>query len=317
MEYQEGIGRADVVSNYTALMFHPDMNLKALRLFNRINWLCNAFGYCYAGNADLAYHSAQSEKTVERNLKLLENLNFIERETVKIPYENELGKQKFKIRRIILITLDKNEIPDYVPMSKTDENFAGNKINNIGGDPPKNCRGGYSQKCSNNNRNRIIDNNNFTNRKIIIVPNPKNFDKKSEAYQLAQLLFSEIRKNHPNYKPNFTEKDMQRWASDADKMLRIDKRDYKLTRELILWVQNDDFESTVVLSIAKLRKRYDDLLIKKDRKYKSHNSKFVEEIRHGKGRNDFEGIGDISGYLPETPDQTFTDSVDFRTQRTE
>lgn len=77
----------------------------------------------------------------------------------------------------------------------------------------------------------------------------------SEEFRVANFLYQNILKNKPDFlKPNF-----QTWAKHADLMLRVDKRSLTTAKKLIVWVQNDDFENTRVLSISKLRKRFDSL----------------------------------------------------------
>jgi hypothetical protein len=62
---------------------------------------------------------------------------------------------------------------------------------------------------------------------------------------------------------------LQSWAKDADLLLRKDKRDLEEAKKLIAWVQKDDFEMVNVLSMDKLRKRYDQLVIKMDKEVKN------------------------------------------------
>jgi hypothetical protein len=84
------------------------------------------------------------------------------------------------------------------------------------------------------------------------------FDKESDEYQLAEFMFARICRNKPDYKPpNF-----QAWAKSFDSLLRIDGRAREEITGLIMWVQEDDFEKVNVLSPAKLRKRYDQLVMK-------------------------------------------------------
>lgn len=80
----------------------------------------------------------------------------------------------------------------------------------------------------------------------------------SDPSRIANFLFHNILK----HKPDFLKPNIQKWSDDADKMLRIDKRDLETVKKLIAWCQADDFEKSNVLSIAKLRKRFDTLEIK-------------------------------------------------------
>jgi hypothetical protein len=87
---------------------------------------------------------------------------------------------------------------------------------------------------------------------------PTSFDKDSEPHQLAVYLVDCIRKNKPDFKPP----NLQKWAKGFDAILRIDGRQLEEVSGLIKWVQSDDFEMVNVLSPSKLRKRYDQLVMK-------------------------------------------------------
>lgn len=92
--------------------------------------------------------------------------------------------------------------------------------------------------------------------------NKKTFAEDSTEFRLANFLYQNILKNKPDLKkPN-----LQNWAKDADLLLRIDKRNIETVKKLITWIQNDDFEMCNVLSISKLRTRFDSLEIKMNKK---------------------------------------------------
>lgn len=82
----------------------------------------------------------------------------------------------------------------------------------------------------------------------------------SSAYKLAAYLFSRIKENNPNAK-DMSESRLQNWADDARKLLELDKRDKKLVAEVIDWCQADSFWCTNILSVNKLRQRFDQLTI--------------------------------------------------------
>lgn len=60
-------------------------------------------------------------------------------------------------------------------------------------------------------------------------------------------------------KRNFRQPDMAKWASDMDKILRLDKRTPEELTEVIEWCQQDDFWADNILSPSKLRKQLDKL----------------------------------------------------------
>ena len=90
----------------------------------------------------------------------------------------------------------------------------------------------------------------------------KRYTSDSTEYGLSKLLYSKILLNNPEYKePNF-----QTWARHIDLMIRIDKRTPEAIKNIIEWMQNDDFWYDKVLSTDKLRKQFDQLTTQKARK---------------------------------------------------
>jgi hypothetical protein len=90
------------------------------------------------------------------------------------------------------------------------------------------------------------------------------YDTNSDPFQLALRLFTRIKENNPDHR----EPNLHKWADDMRLLVEKDKKDPGKIANLIDWVQNDDFEQTNVLSAAKLRKRYDQLVMKARREYK-------------------------------------------------
>lgn len=95
------------------------------------------------------------------------------------------------------------------------------------------------------------------NTKEIIVDNKK-FKEDSQEYILAKLLSDLIRKNNEKAKtPN-----LQNWAADIDKMLRIDGHSFTEIQTIIYWSQQDTFWLQNILSASKLREKFSSLWIK-------------------------------------------------------
>ena len=96
-------------------------------------------------------------------------------------------------------------------------------------------------------------------------PNPnlnlnlkKYFVENSIEIQLSKKLLDLILLNQPNLKkPN-----LQNWAIEIDRMIRIDKRPADEIELIINWSQNNSFWASNILSTAKLRKQFDQLKIK-------------------------------------------------------
>jgi hypothetical protein len=76
--------------------------------------------------------------------------------------------------------------------------------------------------------------------------------------RLSELLFEKIISRNPNHKkPN-----LQIWAKDVDRMIRIDHRTPEEIRAVIEWCQVDTFWQNNILSTAKLRSKFDQLRLK-------------------------------------------------------
>ena len=90
--------------------------------------------------------------------------------------------------------------------------------------------------------------------------------------RLSELLFSLMLKNNPKAKqPN-----LQTWAKEFGLAMRIDKRTEGELEKVIRWTQEDSFEFKNILSPGKLRKRFDQLWLKSQKKNKpKYNFKVI------------------------------------------
>ena len=86
----------------------------------------------------------------------------------------------------------------------------------------------------------------------------KLFSQDSNEFRLANFLFNHIRKRNPSFK----EPNIQNWASHVDYMLRLDLRLPEEVKQIIELCQKDDFWMNNILSTEKLRKQYDQLVLK-------------------------------------------------------
>ena len=84
----------------------------------------------------------------------------------------------------------------------------------------------------------------------------KKFDDDSIPMRLALHLKREILSQDPNTR---VPDDLTNWATEADRMMRLDKRDPQEAANLITWAQNDSFWRANILSMGKFRKQYDTL----------------------------------------------------------
>lgn len=86
----------------------------------------------------------------------------------------------------------------------------------------------------------------------------KTYQEESVPFQLALRLLKNIRKNNAGFK----EPDLQKWSDDFRLMMERDNRLEEEIATLIDWCQQDSFWKANILSPSKLRKRYDQLVLK-------------------------------------------------------
>lgn len=99
------------------------------------------------------------------------------------------------------------------------------------------------------------------------------YDEDSVYYQLALRLYEKILENNPEHKkPN-----LQNWANDVRLMMERDNRTEEQIAYLIDWVQNDSFWKSNILSIKKLREKYDQLVIRVKEDIKRQNKQSIKK----------------------------------------
>ncbi len=101
-------------------------------------------------------------------------------------------------------------------------------------------------------------------------------------YKLALELRSYILKNNDKARVPDSNK-LQSWASEIDKMLRLDKHTADEIRAMITYSQQDNFWCSCILSPSKLRDKYDTLYLQSKSK-----GKYQSNISHASNRGNFE-----------------------------
>ncbi|HYE82668.1 MAG TPA: hypothetical protein VEG39_10960 [Clostridia bacterium] len=89
--------------------------------------------------------------------------------------------------------------------------------------------------------------------------NKKTFEVGSIQMSLTLELVFLMRRNNPKVK---IPEDLNKWALEIDKMLRIDERPEEDIRKVIYFTQADDFWKCNILSTKKLREKFDQLYLK-------------------------------------------------------
>jgi hypothetical protein len=121
---------------------------------------------------------------------------------------------------------------------------------------PSKRRTKAEQKPTNNN-----DNNDNNDKKILYS---------SEHVRMAEKLKAYILENNPNAK---TPDDLSNWATDLERMMRIDKRTEQQIFAVMEFSQRDQFWKSNILSAGKFREKFDTLLLQKDRPMQNHSGK--------------------------------------------
>ena len=80
-----------------------------------------------------------------------------------------------------------------------------------------------------------------------------------ESLRLSSLLKDQIKKNDPAFSQ--TDQQMKKWATEIDRMHRIDKRSWDEIERLILFAHENEFWRANILSGSKLRSKATQLLL--------------------------------------------------------
>jgi len=107
----------------------------------------------------------------------------------------------------------------------------------------------------------------------------KKYSCNSDELRLSELLLSPILER----KPDFRRPDMQRWAVQVDRMIRLDSRTPERIEAVIRWCRRDPFWRNTILSTAKLRKHFDrlELAIGQDAPGENIHERFARLRREG------------------------------------
>lgn len=133
-----------------------------------------------------------------------------------------------------------------------------------------------------NKENNTSENNSDENEKPI-EEEKKVFDKESAEYKMATYLYKKLQKLNPNHK----KPDFQKWAKEADYLIRLDKRhDLYEIKDIIDWTFDNAFWKSKVLSISGLRKHYDTLFIQMNNDKSKNNMVVNMNDRKSNNNND-------------------------------
>ena len=166
-----------------------------------------------------------------------------------------------------------------------------------------------SNKCNNKsttNEHQILEID--IRDKRLDSPKPSASDVPPEAATLSQLLVS-LHKTNIDSKYNPTDKQIDKWAADIEKLNRLDGRSWHEIESVIRWVKTSgNFWAPNIMSGSKLRDKFPTLTAQMNRPETGHSSYFdltsktetdpirIEQVNkermnfivsHGKNLNDF------------------------------
>lgn len=111
------------------------------------------------------------------------------------------------------------------------------------------------------------------------------------ALRLSSLLFEKISENDPRFKkPN-----LDTWAQEIDRMIRIDKRTPEEIEALICFATSDEFWQTNVLSPQKLRKQASRLFLQMRKAKPQQEKETATESRYKASQMYAEQMEDLLG----------------------
>ena len=101
---------------------------------------------------------------------------------------------------------------------------------------------------------------------VNLVPIQKTQTIPEQAERLAHLLYDLHRQSDPHF--TTSQKHIEQWAKDIEKLSRIDKRGYEDIEKVIRWAKTaDNFWCPNIISGAKLRKKYPQVFLQMQQQY--------------------------------------------------
>ena len=128
------------------------------------------------------------------------------------------------------------------------------EVGKLGGNP--------KLKISSNvllNQNNNQNNQSSVSVSVSVSDSKNKYSENSDEVRLSELLLKNILEHNPGFKkPN-----IQKWAVNIDRLIRIDNRTVIEIEKVIDWCQNNTFWQSNILSTDKLRHHYDKLNTKR------------------------------------------------------
>lgn len=193
-------------------------------------------GWCYASKAILGDYIGISEQSAHSIANKTIKMGLIEKD----PDTRYLRATQLWYENVVLLRLHSRNLRDTKESLAIHSRKLSQTLKKV---EPK-----AKESLVNSNRDKNKDRN-----KIKILKY------KTESLKLAKLLYELIKEQNPAWhvKPNW-----DRWAKDMDDINRIDKYTFEQIEFMIRWCQKDSFWRANILSPAKLRKQFSNLIPK-------------------------------------------------------
>ena len=198
-------------------------------LFSEITALSNKYGFCNASNGYFAKNYERPKQTISKWINHLRELGYLK---IKIIRDGKqiVGRKMYAITTPINANVDRGINVDV---------SRGINVDVKGNTTSLNTTSNNKKTLRQKHKKRV-------------------YDKDSDYYKLSEFFVKQILTNNPNFKnPN-----IQKWSDDFRKIIELDGRDKHQVAKLIVWVQHDSFWFSNILSPAKLRDKYDQLVMR-------------------------------------------------------
>lgn len=133
----------------------------------------------------------------------------------------------------------------------------GRVIYHIHYDKMPQCRSVTLTKCHSDKKDTV---SNKDLKQIKIKKEINNF--REEDKILTEMLYSKVNQNYPELADKRTEKQKISDYEELNRLSRIDEWSDEQITYIINWSQNDDFWKMNIRSVKKLRKKFDDLVVR-------------------------------------------------------
>jgi len=187
---------------------------------------------------------------VNRELTVLERLGFIQR--YEVPPNGDSGQ---KIKVIQVLNFSKHQHPHHTEKESELPAPVSSRLNN--GETPSDS---LIPDSLIPDKNSLSEPSPSSDEETAPARNKPSKQPSREACRLAQLLKTEILRNKPDYR--ITAAQERKWGFTAARMIGLDGRDPEAIANLIRWAQRDEFWMTNILSMGKLREKFDALELK-------------------------------------------------------